>query len=100
MSITTTRLILLDGDAGQSVPVFGEFVIAGEVVIGMVVFLIIAVAQFLVITKDAERVMLELGNARLRGGDLQGAEQALRSVLAQQALVRPRPSNRRGFYLV
>jgi type III secretion protein V len=56
LSITTTRLILLDGDAGQIVQAFGEFVIAGEVVIGMVVFLIITVAQFLVITKGAERV--------------------------------------------
>ncbi|MCT8945771.1 type III secretion system export apparatus subunit SctV [Pseudomonas iridis] len=56
LSITTTRLILLDGDAGQIVQAFGEFVIAGEVVIGLVVFLIITVAQFLVITKGAERV--------------------------------------------
>ena len=56
LSITTTRLILLDGDAGEIVAAFGEFVIAGEVVIGLVVFLIITVAQFLVITKGAERV--------------------------------------------
>ncbi|KFF50332.1 type III secretion protein, partial [Gammaproteobacteria bacterium MFB021] len=56
LSITTTRLILLDADAGQIVAAFGNFVIAGEVVIGMVVFLIITVAQFLVITKGSERV--------------------------------------------
>lgn len=56
LSITTTRLILLEGDAGQIVSAFGNFVIAGEVVIGMVVFLIITVAQFLVITKGSERV--------------------------------------------
>ncbi|GHB11817.1 type III secretion system export apparatus subunit SctV [Salinicola rhizosphaerae] len=56
LSITTTRLILLDADAGQIVSAFGNFVIAGEVVIGMVVFLIITVAQFLVITKGSERV--------------------------------------------
>jgi type III secretion protein V len=56
LSIATTRLILLDGDAGEIVAAFGEFVIAGEVVIGLVVFLIITVAQFLVITKGAERV--------------------------------------------
>src|SRR5690554_4534149 len=56
LSITTTRLILLEGDAGQIVSAFGHFVIAGEVVIGLVVFLIITVAQFLVITKGAERV--------------------------------------------
>ncbi|EPC00822.1 hypothetical protein L861_13610 [Litchfieldella anticariensis FP35 = DSM 16096] len=56
LSITTTRLILLEGYAGQIVSAFGNFVIAGEVVIGLVVFLIITVAQFLVITKGAERV--------------------------------------------
>lgn len=56
LSIATTRLILLQGDAGQIISAFGNFVIAGEVVIGLVVFLIITVAQFLVITKGAERV--------------------------------------------
>ncbi len=56
LSITTTRLILLNGEAGDIVEAFGNFVIAGEVVIGLVVFLIITVAQFIVITKGAERV--------------------------------------------
>ncbi|MDQ7729745.1 type III secretion system export apparatus subunit SctV [Halomonas sp. SpR8] len=56
LSISTTRLILLEGYAGQMVSAFGNFVIAGEVVIGLVVFLIITIAQFLVITKGAERV--------------------------------------------
>lgn len=56
LSITTTRLILLEGDAGQIVSAFGSLVIGGEVIVGLVVFLIIAIAQFLVITKGAERV--------------------------------------------
>lgn len=56
LSITTTRLILLNGDAGEIVKAFGDFVIAGQVVVGLVVFLIITVAQFVVITKGAERV--------------------------------------------
>lgn len=56
LSITTTRLILLHGDAGHIVKAFGDYVIAGQVVVGMVVFLIITVAQFVVITKGAERV--------------------------------------------
>ncbi|WP_431191930.1 type III secretion system export apparatus subunit SctV [Pseudomonas halotolerans] len=56
LSITTTRLILLDGNAGHIVKAFGDFVIAGQVVVGLVVFLIITVAQFVVITKGAERV--------------------------------------------
>lgn len=56
LSIATTRLILLQGDAGQIIFAFGNFVIAGEVLVGVVIFLIITVAQFLVITKGAERV--------------------------------------------
>ncbi len=56
LSITTTRLILLHGDAGHIVEAFGEFVIAGKVVVGLVIFLIITIAQFVVITKGAERV--------------------------------------------
>ncbi len=56
LSITTTRLILIQADAGQIVAAFGDFVVGGEVVIGLVVFLIITIAQFVVITKGAERV--------------------------------------------
>lgn len=56
LSISTTRLILLHGDAGAIIDAFGKFVIAGEVVVGLVIFLIITVAQFVVITKGAERV--------------------------------------------
>ncbi|MFB0874360.1 MULTISPECIES: type III secretion system export apparatus subunit SctV [unclassified Sphingobium] len=56
LSISTTRLILLHADAGQIVETFGRFVIGGQVLIGLVIFLIITVAQFLVITKGAERV--------------------------------------------
>ena len=56
LSITTTRLILLHGDAGNIVEAFGEFVIAGKVVVGLVIFMIITIAQFVVITKGAERV--------------------------------------------
>ncbi|UCJ17183.1 type III secretion system export apparatus subunit SctV [Pseudomonas sp. MM211] len=56
LSISTTRLILLHADAGHIIEAFGKFVIAGEVVVGLVIFLIITVAQFVVITKGAERV--------------------------------------------
>src|SRR5262249_40777087 len=56
LSITTTRLILLDADAGRIVQTFGEFVISSNVVVGLVVFLIITIAQFVVITKGGERV--------------------------------------------
>jgi type III secretion protein V len=56
ISISTSRLILADGDAGHIVATFGEFVTSGNLVIGLVVFLIITTVQFMVITKGAERV--------------------------------------------
>jgi len=56
LSITTTRLILLNADAGSIVETFGQFVIAGEIIVGLVVFLIITIVQFVVITKGSERV--------------------------------------------
>ncbi len=56
ISITTTRLILLNADAGEIVYTFGNFVVGGNLVVGMVLFLIITIVQFLVITKGSERV--------------------------------------------
>ena len=56
VSIATTKLILLDGHAGHIIDTFGRLVAGGNVVVGMVVFLIITVVQFIVIAKGAERV--------------------------------------------
>ena len=56
ISITTSRLVLTQADAGDIIRTFGEFVISGNVIVGLVVFLIISVVQFIVITKGAERV--------------------------------------------
>ena len=56
LSITTTRLILLQGDAGAIVYTFGNFVVGGNLIVGIVIFLIITIVQFLVITKGSERV--------------------------------------------
>ena len=56
ISIATTRLILLDGDAGHIVETFGNFVVGGNLIVGLVVFLILTIVQFVVITKGAERV--------------------------------------------
>ncbi|WP_376091718.1 type III secretion system export apparatus subunit SctV [Roseomonas sp. CCTCC AB2023176] len=56
LGIATTRLILIQADAGDIVRTFGEFVVAGNIVVGLVVFLIITVVQFVVITKGSERV--------------------------------------------
>lgn len=57
LNVSSTRLILSNGgQAGQVIQVFGEFVIQGNVVIGVIIFLIIVLMQFIVITKGAERV--------------------------------------------
>ncbi|MCC5640910.1 FHIPEP family type III secretion protein [Limnobacter sp.] len=56
LTISSTRLILLDGYAGEIISTFGEFVIAGNVAVGLVLFLIISVVNFIVITKGSERV--------------------------------------------
>ena len=56
LSISTTRLILLQADAGQIVSAFGNFVVGGNLVVGLVIFLILTIVQFIVITKGSERV--------------------------------------------
>ncbi|WP_225768947.1 type III secretion system export apparatus subunit SctV [Inquilinus sp. Marseille-Q2685] len=56
LSIGVTRLILMDADAGAIIQTFGEFVIGGSLAIGLVIFLIITVVQFVVVVKGAERV--------------------------------------------
>ena len=56
LNIATTRLILLQADAGEIIFTFGEFALGGNFVVGAVVFLILTLVQFLVIAKGAERV--------------------------------------------
>jgi len=56
LSIATTRMILLHGDAGHIIQTFGHMVAGGNLIVGLVVFLIITVVQFIVIAKGSERV--------------------------------------------
>ena len=56
LSIATTRMILLHGEAGHIIDTFGSMVAGGNLVVGLVVFLIITVVQFIVIAKGSERV--------------------------------------------
>src|SRR5690606_21082852 len=56
LNVSSTRLILLDGYAGQVIQQFGRFVVGGNPVVGFIVFVILVVIQFIVITKGAERV--------------------------------------------
>ena len=56
LNISSTRLILRDADAGAVVDAFGSFVAGGDLIIGAIIFLIITIVNFLVITKGSERV--------------------------------------------
>src|SRR3954466_8849885 len=56
INISVTRLILLHGDAGHVVKAFGNFVVGGNVAVGLIIFLILIVIQFVVITNGAGRV--------------------------------------------
>ena len=56
LSIATTRLILLEQDAGDIVEAFGNFVVGGNLAVGLVIFMILTLVNFLVITKGSERV--------------------------------------------
>ena len=57
LNISSTRLILTrQGEAGQVIKAFGNFVLQGNVVVGVIIFLIIVLVQFIVISKGAERV--------------------------------------------
>lgn len=56
LNVSSTRLILTQHDAGEVIQTFGQFVTRGNIVVGFIVFLILVVIQFIVITKGAERV--------------------------------------------
>jgi len=56
LNVASTRLILLQADAGRIIQTFGGFVAGGSFVVGLVIFLILVVIQFIVITKGAERI--------------------------------------------
>lgn len=56
LNVSSTRLILLQGDAGQVIEAFGNFVVGGSVPVGLIIFTILVIIQFIVITKGSERV--------------------------------------------
>jgi len=98
LNVSSTRLILLQADAGEVIRAFGSFVVRGNYVVGAVIFLILTIIQFIVIAKGSERVA-EVGarfaldampgkqmaiDAELRSGAIDGAEARAR----RRALVR------------
>lgn len=56
LNINTTRYILVDGDAGNVITAFGNFVASGNFIVGIIIFIIIVIVNFMVITKGSERV--------------------------------------------
>jgi flagellar biosynthesis protein FlhA len=56
LNVSATRLILRDGDAGHVIGAVGSYVVGGNIVIGLIVFLILVVVQFVVVTNGAQRV--------------------------------------------
>jgi type III secretion protein V len=94
LTITTTRLILTQANAGDIVRTFGEFVIAGSVLVGLVVFLIVTIVQFIVIAKGAERVA-EVG-ARFILDALPGKQMAIDAELRNGDIDQPEARRRRG----
>lgn len=56
ISISTSRLVLTNADAGEIISSFGEFVISDNLIVGFVIFMIVTIVQFIVITKGSERI--------------------------------------------
>ncbi len=100
LNVSSTRLILLQADAGKVIHAFGSFVVSGNYVVGAVVFLILTIIQYVVIARGAERIA-EVGarfvldampgkqmaiEAELRAGSIDAAEgKKLRRDLARES---------------
>ena len=84
LNVSSTRLILLQADAGQVIASFGEFVVRGNYAVGAVVFLILTLIQYLVVARGAERVA-EVG-ARFALDAMPGKQLAIDSDLRSGAV--------------
>ena len=94
ISISTTRLILLEADAGHIIQAFGEFVVGGNLVVGIVIFLILTIVNFVVITKGAERVA-EVG-ARFSLDAMPGKQLSIDADLRNGAITQSEAKKLRG----
>ncbi|HEX4842553.1 MAG TPA: flagellar biosynthesis protein FlhA, partial [Limnobacter sp.] len=94
LTISTTRQILLEADAGHIVQTFGEFVVGGNIAVGLTIFLIISVVNFLVITKGSERVAEVAARFSLDGmpGKQMSIDGDLRAGLITQAQAKAKRS--------
>ena len=93
LNVSSTRLILLEGYAGEVISSFGNFVVGGNAVVGFIIFVILIIIQFLVITKGAERVA-EV-SARFTLDAMPGKQMAIDADLNQGAITDAEASERR-----
>ncbi|HEX6240491.1 MAG TPA: flagellar biosynthesis protein FlhA [Polyangiales bacterium] len=84
LNVSSTRLILLQADAGRVIEAFGSFVVRGDYVVGALVFAVLTLVQFIVIARGAERVA-EVG-ARFSLDALPGKQLAIDSDLRAGSL--------------
>ncbi len=94
LNVASTRLILLDADAGEVIRAFGEFVVGGNYVVGAVVFLVLTLIQFLVIAKGSERVA-EVG-ARFTLDAMPGKQMSIDAELRSGAISQDEARRRRA----
>ncbi len=94
LEVSATRLILLKANAGEVIHAFGGFVVAGNLVVGAVIFVILTLVQFIVIAKGAERVA-EVA-ARFTLDALPGKQMAIDAELRAGLLDAPGAQRRRA----
>ena len=94
INVSVTRLILTTGDPGAVVKAFGEFVVGGNVIVGLVIFLILVVIQFVVVTNGAGRVA-EVG-ARFTLDAMPGKQMAIDADLNAGLITDEQARTRRG----
>ena len=93
LNISSTRLILLNGYAGEVITAFGNFVVGGNAVVGFIVFVILVIVNFIVITKGSERVA-EV-SARFTLDAMPGKQMAIDADLNQGAITDAEAKRRR-----
>ncbi len=93
LNVASTRLILLQGDAGKIIQTFGDFVAGGSFVVGMVIFIILFIIQFIVVTKGAERIS-EV-SARFTLDAMPGKQMAIDADLNAGAITETQANERR-----
>jgi flagellar biosynthesis protein FlhA len=94
LNVASTRLILTQGDAGKIIQTFGDFVAGGSFVVGLVIFVILFIIQFIVVTKGAERIS-EV-SARFTLDAMPGKQMAIDADLNAGAITEVQANERRS----